>query len=118
MLQVRNSMRFHCADALVALRICTPKREHWSSGSLRDLITATVNLNRKLGYFKFPEGFREWFSRRGNCRPQSGKILKYIVRLLEKFQATVDHFEELKPCFASLVNPFNVKCISDGCLVH
>jgi len=28
--------------------------EHWSPGSLRDS-TTTVNLNRKLGYFKFPE---------------------------------------------------------------
>jgi len=47
-------------------------------------------------------------SRRGICRPQSGRIPKYIVRLLEKFQAIFDHFQELKPCFAFLVNPFSV----------
>ena len=47
-------------------------------------------------------------SRRGICRPQSGRILKYIVRLLEEFQARCDHFQELKPCFAFLVNPCNV----------
>jgi len=46
--------RFHCANALVVLRSCASQREHWSPGSLRDLIT-TVNLNRTLGYFKFPE---------------------------------------------------------------
>jgi len=28
----------------------------------------------------------ECFSRGGNCRPQNGRILKYIVRLQEKFQ--------------------------------
>jgi len=33
---------------------------------------------------------------------------KWIVRLLEEFQARFDHFQELKPCFAFLVNPFNV----------
>jgi len=27
---------------------------------------------------------------------------------LKKFQARFDHFQELKPCFAFLVNPFNV----------
>jgi len=44
-------MRFHCANALVFLRICAPLREHWSPEGLRDLLTtiATVNLNRKLG---------------------------------------------------------------------
>jgi len=42
-------MRFHCANALVVLRICAPQRERWSPGSLRDLITTTVNLNRKVG---------------------------------------------------------------------
>jgi len=30
------------------------------------------------------------------------------VRLLEEFQARFDHFQELIPCFAFLVNPFNV----------
>jgi len=47
-------------------------------------------------------------SRRGICRPQSGRIPKYIVRLLEEFQARCDHFQELKQCYAFLVNPFNV----------
>jgi len=47
-------------------------------------------------------------SRRGNCRPQSGRIPKYIARLLEEFQARCDHFQELKPCSAFLVDPFNV----------
>jgi len=53
----------------------------------------------------------EWesvFSRRGICRPQSGRIPKQIVRLLQEFKARLDHFQELKPCFAFLVNPFSV----------
>jgi len=29
-------------------------------------------------------------------------------RLLEKFQARFDHFQELKPCFAFLANPFYI----------
>jgi len=44
------TMIFHCANALVVLRICAPQREHWSPGSLLDLITTAVNLNRKLVY--------------------------------------------------------------------
>jgi len=65
--------------------------------------------------------------RRGICRPKSGRIPKYIVRLLEKFQARCDHFQELKPCYAFLVNPFNVNvsamavqlanCLSQTCLL-
>ena len=53
----------------------------------------------------------ECFSRRGNCRPQSGRIMKWIVRLLEKFQARFDCFQEWRPCFAFLVNPFNVNAL-------
>jgi len=41
-------IRFHCANALVVQRICAPCREHWSLGSQCNLITRTVNLNRKL----------------------------------------------------------------------
>jgi len=40
------------------------------------------------------------------------------VRLLEEFQARFDQFQEFKPCFAFLVNPFNVKVVGDGCPVH
>ena len=40
---------FHCVNALAVLRSAL-KREQWSSGSLPDLITITVNLSRKLGY--------------------------------------------------------------------
>ena len=108
--------------------------------SQRDLITTTVNLNRKLAklgwliFFteekkiKFTEenenfsmthidksnlsfsqcrNENQCVSRRGICRPQSGRIPKYVVKLLE-FQARCDHLQELKPCFAFLVNPFNV----------
>jgi len=42
-------MKLHCANALLVLRSCAPQREHWSPGSLRDLIATTVNLNCKLG---------------------------------------------------------------------
>jgi len=28
------------------------------------------------------------------------------------------HFQELKPCFAFLVNPFSVNVVGDGCPVH
>ena len=49
MLQVRKNE--------ISLRKCTAgpaqlrtQRGHWSPGSMRDLITTTVNLNRKLGY--------------------------------------------------------------------
>jgi len=38
-------MRFHCTNALVVLRSCALYREHWSPGSLRDLIKMTLNLN-------------------------------------------------------------------------
>jgi len=51
--------RFHSANALVVLRICAPSREHWSPGSLRDLITTTMNLNRKLGSLLRTNVFRE-----------------------------------------------------------
>jgi len=43
-------MKFHCANALVVLRSCASQSEHWLPGSLRDLITTTVNLKRKLVY--------------------------------------------------------------------
>jgi len=46
MLHVRK-----CLGGSAQLR---PSVENWSSGRLRDS-TTTVNLNRKLGYFKFPE---------------------------------------------------------------
>ena len=36
---------------------------------------------------------------------QSGRIQKQIVTLLEELQARFDHFQELKPWFAFLVNP-------------
>jgi len=72
------------------------KEQSWSPGSLRDLITTTVNLNRKLGslssqkkikifqrhifskaFCRFPNvRMKMTVFRRGNCRPQSGKILK------------------------------------------
>jgi len=38
--------------------------------------------------------------------------------MLEEFQASYDHFQELKPCFAFLVNPSNVNVVGDGCLVR
>jgi len=87
-------MRFHCANALVVLRSCAPQREDWSPGSLRDLITTTVNLNRKWVYlssqkklkflkdivesilsFSQCQNENECFLRRGNWR-QSGGILQ------------------------------------------
>jgi len=49
--------------------------------------------------------------------PQSGRIQEEIVRLLEELQARFYCFEELKPCFAFLVNPFIVNVVSDGCSV-
>jgi len=33
---------------------------------------------------------------------------------LEEFQARFEHFEELKPCFTFLVNPFNVNVVGTG----
>jgi len=42
-----------------------------------------------------------------------------ILRLLEEFQARFEHFQELKPCFAFLVNPFNaINVFGDGCPGH
>ena len=38
--------------------------------------------------------------------------------LLEEFQARFDDFQELKPCFTFLVNPFDIDVINDGCLVR
>ena len=54
-------MRFHCANALAVLRICAVAhlRGNWSPGSLRDLATTTVNLNRKLGSLMRTNVFRE-----------------------------------------------------------
>jgi len=46
------------------------------------------------------------------------KNKKYIVRLLEEFQARFDHLNEWKPCFAFLVNPFNLNVVGDGCPVR
>jgi len=63
----------------------------------------------------------EWermLSRRGNCRPQSGRIHKYIARRPKEFQARFDHLQELKWCFAFLVNPCNVNVAGDGCPVR
>jgi len=40
------------------------------------------------------------------------------VRLLEEFQAKIDHFQVLKPCFAFLVNPFSINVVGDGCPVY
>jgi len=36
------------------------------------------------------------------------KNTKINLRPLEKFRARFDHFQESKPCFAFLANPFNV----------
>jgi len=36
------------------------------------------------------------------------KNTEISLRLPEKFQARFDHFQESKPCFAFLANPFNV----------
>jgi len=33
-------------------------------------------------------------------------------------QARFVHLQELKPCFAFLVHPFNVNVVGDDCLVH
>jgi len=33
---------------------------------------------------------------------------------LEEFQARFEHFQELKPCLAFLVNPFNVNVVGGG----
>jgi len=34
------------------------------------------------------------------------------------FPARCDHLQELKPCFALLVNAFNVNVVGDGCPVR
>ena len=56
----------------------------------------------------------ECFSRDAFAGPQSGTIQKYIVTLLEELQARFDHFQELKPCIAFIVNPFIINVVSDG----
>ena len=47
---------------------------------------------------------------------QDHKVEEYKnkLRLLEELQARFDHFQDLKPCFAFLVNPFIVNVVSDG----
>ena len=37
---------------------------------------------------------------------------------LEDFQARFDDLLELKPCFALLVNPFDIDVVNDSCLVR
>jgi len=55
---------------------------------------------------------------KGICRTINWKNLqKKIVTVLEELQARFDHFQELKPCFAFLVNPFIFNVVSDGCPV-
>jgi len=104
------------------------KREQRSPGSLPDLISMTVNLNRKLGYlsshrkikvfkdrycqkhsaiFSMSDCERIFFAKT-QLQTTNEIILKKIVRLLEEFQARFDLFQELKPCFSFLVNLFNV----------
>jgi len=48
------------------------------------------------------------FLRKDNCKPQKGRIQKYIARLLEEFQSRLEHLEELKTCSEFLVYLFNV----------
>jgi len=45
----------------------------------------------------------------GSCMPlHAWELNAASPRLLEKFQARFDHFQELKPCFAFLANPFYI----------
>jgi len=60
--------------------------------------------------FPMSERERMLFARR-QLQTTKWKNTKINVRLLEEFQARFDHFQELKPCFAFLVNQFDVNVV-------
>jgi len=48
------------------------------------------------------------FSAKRQLQTTKWKNIKRYCKTTKAFQVRFDHFQELKPCFAFLVNPFNV----------
>jgi len=55
---------------------------------------------------------------KGQLHTTRWKNAKINFKTAEEFQARFEHFQELKPCFAFLVNLFSVNVFGDGCPVH
>jgi len=74
-------------------------------------------MSKALCHFPNVRMRNECFSRKGDCRATKWKNTKINLNTTVWLQAGFDHFQEVHPCFAFLVNLFTVNVASDGCPV-
>ena len=97
---------------------------------ISDLAQTVLSFQKKIKVFQrdiMTKSFYHFpnFKMRMNSFPEEAisdhKTEEYknkLQELLEDFQARFEDLQELKPCFAFLINPFNVNVVSDGCPVR